>query len=955
MLFRISLAALAAVLALAGCEQATPIDDEEPDTRPKFLGTVGDQTYKALQAITPLTLPRARGGNGSLSYRLEEDLPPGLEFDRRTRTLSGTPHLVANEETHYLLTYRVDDSDDNRSSRDADVQRFTISIQPDTVLEKVVSSVAVDAAGGSLKFARLPAPSGGPTISVSGSSTIMAGGAFFLDVVPASRAALDTLLVSVAGESSGYYEIDLDAASSYRLVGLVPHDLDQTRSDLELCVTAVYAIDRAGAAACHSLAIADVRSEDIQVTLSWDADSDVDLEVLGPGGMLLDRGTVSRGADRITNANANCDDPTDTGADDLRNEYVAWSAGTALPGTYTVQVNYRSSCGVSATDYILRVSRGGEVSQVSGTLVVPGLLAPDGATFTIAGGTSPPVIEEGISLTYRGSGDQVFLLNPAGEILDTTPVTLNLGGADAEVYLVATNTGFHPMAPRVERLDGVSAAAHGSTQTAARRRLAARGAAVPARAWVTTFNNERALPQAGTCAAQQSRPTTRVGATHTFRDFDAATGAWVEFRATARKVATDGNTRLTVWVPDGDWQACADCVQPQMVDAIADRLLNPDEINDIYHLAKEIFGEPWDRHERPCLIAPESADDLHILLFDIDGDGVPATADEPRTLGFFAAKDLYLRNGADPVIDSSNERLLFYLDAPLLARADGATWEESDRWPRRMVATLAHEMQHMIHFFQKRVSKDAPSEAWLNEMASTVAEELIFGKLVPPIAALEGPRGVVHDGPRGVVHDDPTAGDYPNQNGLLPLYNLHNDIRVTAWYGDPSNAAINYALGAYLVRTYGATLFGAIVQNEQTGVDAIAWALDDQGHRDSFGDVLANWAVGNLLSDNTDLDPMGPYGRYRYNSGTWFPTSARSVTFLLGSINLFHYRYAAGGVEQDGPFLYSLAGFNQRTMPPHSNMYATLEPPDSGTVRLRVDAVRDNRIALVVKEVEVQE
>ena len=950
MLFRISLAALAVVLALAGCEQATPVDDREPDTAPEFSGTVADHTFKALQAIAPVTLPRARGGNGDLRYRLDGELPHGLEFDHRSRTLSGIPSVVgSNEERSYSLTYRVDDADDNRSSRDADIQRFTITIQPDTVLEKVVSSISVGAAGGGLKFARLPTPSGGPAVSVDGSSTIIAGGAFFLDVVPASGAALDTLLVSVAGESSGYYEIDLEAAaSSYRLVGLVPHDLDQTRSGLELCVTAVYAIDRAGAAACHNLAIADVIPGDVQVTLSWDADSDLDLEVLGPTGMLLERGTASRGTDRVINANANCDVPSDTGGDDLRNEYVAWS-GPAAPGPYTVQVNYRSSCGVAETDYVLRVSRDGAVSEVSGTLVVPGRLVLDAATFTIAGGDSR-VIEDAISLTYGGSGDQVFLLNPRGEVLDATPVRLNLGGANAEVYLVATNTGFHPMAPRVERLDGVSAAAHGSTPGAARvaqRRLAARGAEVPARAWVTTFNNERPLPQAGTCAAQQSRPTTRVGATHVFRDFDAATGAWVEFQAKARKVAADGNTMLTVWVPDGDWQNCTDCVQQQMVDAIADRLLNSDEINDIYYLVTAIFGAPWGEHERPCLIAPESADDLHILLYDIDGDGVPATADEPRTLGFFAAKDLYLRNNTDAVIDSSNERLLFYLDAPLLARADDQTWDVSDPWPRRMVATLAHELQHMIHFFRKRVSQDAASEAWLNEMASTVAEELVIGKLTPSIASL--------DGPRGVVHSESTAGIDQNRNGLLPLYNLHNDIRVTAWHGDPSNAAINYALGAYLVRTYGAALFGEIMQSEYAGTEAIARTLERQGHQVSFGDVLANWAVAILLSDNTDLDPMGPYGRYRYNSGTWFPTTVRGVTFLLGSINLYHYRYVAGGVERDGPFLYSLDGFNERTQPPHSNMYATLGA-NTGAVRLRVDAVQGNRIAVVVKEVEkVQE
>ena len=361
--------------------------------------------------------------------------------------------------------------------------------------------------------------------------------------------------------------------------------------------------------------------------------------------------------------------------------------------------------------------------------------------------------------------------------------------------------------------------------------------------------------------------------------------------ATARKIAEDGNTRLTVWVADANWRTCTDCVEQQMVDAIADRLLSPDEINDVYHLVTATFGVPWGPHERPCLIAPDSGGDLHILLYDIDRDGVPAAPDEPRTLGFFAAKDNYLRNSSVPVIESSNERLLFYLDAPLLARADGPTWEESDLWPRRMVATLAHEMQHMIHFFQKRVSQDAASEAWLNEMASTVAEDLIVGKLVPPIAGL--------DGPRGVVHDNPTAGASQNRNGLLPLYNLHNDIRVTAWHGDPSNAAINYALGAYLVRTYGATLFRGIVQHPRTGVDAIVSTLRNQGHRVSFGDVLANWAVANLLSDNTNPN-TNPGDRYQYNSGTWFPSTVGGVTFLLGSINLYHYRYLAGGGRTGG-------------------------------------------------------
>ena len=61
--------------------------------------------------------------------------------------------------------------------------------------------------------------------------------------------------------------------------------------------------------------------------------------------------------------------------------------------------------------------------------------------------------------------------------------------------------------------------------------------------------------------------------------------------------------------------------------------------------------------------------------------------------------------------------------------------------------------------------------------------------------------------------------DYLRQT---PLYNQNNDIQVTTWNGSLENYSINYALGAYLARTYGgAALFQAIVQNTGTGIDAI--------------------------------------------------------------------------------------------------------------------------------------
>ena len=188
---------------------------------------------------------------------------------------------------------------------------------------------------------------------------------------------------------------------------------------------------------------------------------------------------------------------------------------------------------------------------------------------------------------------------------------------------------------------------------------------------------------------------------------------------------------------------------------------------------------------------------------------------------------------------------------------------------------------------------------------------------------------------------------------------MFNDIQVTRWNSSIANYAINYALGAYLARTYGgAELFSHIVQSDRAGVDAIEAALDALGHDVSFAEVMANWAAANLLSDNTEA-PVP----YRYNPGTWTTSHAGGQEFRLGSINLYNYVFVPGGLPNPdfigpdyalrlahrGPYLHSLRGFNARTQPPHSNMYTTLGR-NSGSLRLSVTADTQNIITVVVKE-----
>ena len=574
--------------------------------------------------------------------------------------------------------------------------------------------------------------------------------------------------------------------------------------------------------------------------------------------------------------------------------------------------------------------------------------------FTITIGEDAP---DGLTSRYRGRGDQVFVLNPEGEELDEALYTLDLGDATAGVYVIATNTAGHEVDPTIVRADprdntakGLAAAGLDGRAAEPRPEASAR---VAERTWITEFNNNAPLSRtrdySGLRASASARARRGVaeGDRYDFRDWDDNQNL-VSIPATARRVVTDGETTVALWVADREWgpdcSGAGPCVTQEMVAALAERFLRPGGGNDIHDWVTAIYGEPWGPHSYENMIPPEAAGEIHILLFDIQGDGAPEPG-ECRIVGFYWGLHNLLRNPEVPFTRLSAERLIFFMDSVFMALPEGPTWEVTDRRPSIVISTLAHEYQHMIHFYQKRVLRDAGSETWLNEMASEVGEDLIADKLKV-------------NGPRGVAYDDPTAGRPGNERGRLPYYNLFNDIQVTAWGGKIANYAVNYALGAYLARTYGgAELFSEIVQSGNAGVDAIEAALAAGGHEVTFGEVLADWGVATLLSDRTAVP-----SRYRYNAGTWSVSHAGGEEYRLGSIDLYNYRYEppeqvsdcvgpdlANRPAQEGPYLHTLESFNERRQPSHSNKMATLGR-NSGQVRLRVTVVGDNRITVVVKE-----
>ena len=111
-----SWAAIVELDALASAAQLAPAvaTTVAADKFPTFVGgSVSDQDYTQYAPVDSWTLPGAVDGDGDLTYTLSPELPAGLDFDGKARTISGTP-ASALEETRYTLTATDEDGDDTR-------------------------------------------------------------------------------------------------------------------------------------------------------------------------------------------------------------------------------------------------------------------------------------------------------------------------------------------------------------------------------------------------------------------------------------------------------------------------------------------------------------------------------------------------------------------------------------------------------------------------------------------------------------------------------------------------------------------------------------------------------------------------------------------------------------------------------------------------------------------------
>lgn len=213
----------------------------------------------------------------------------------------------------------------------------------------------------------------------------------------------------------------------------------------------------------------------------------------------------------------------------------------------------------------------------------------------------------------------------------------------------------------------------------------------------------------------------------------------------------------------------------------------------IYPANRAFFGSEW---------TPGVDGDPHLSVLHARRIG-------SSVAGYYWSADEY----PTEVRPDSNQMEMFYINA-----------DNANIGSAFYLGTLAHEFQHMIHWYN-----DRNEETWLNEGLSELAS-LINGF-------------------------DPGGSDYS--------WSVRPDTQLTTWSDDDARFA-HYG-GAYLFATYLLDRFGeeltqAVVAHPANGITSIDAVLAEHDTGLSFVDVFADWVAAVYLDD-----PQLADGRFGYD------------------------------------------------------------------------------------------
>jgi len=283
------------------------------------------------------------------------------------------------------------------------------------VITSYVTGVEVlDDAAESQQLVNQPLGAGepdGPVAQVIETTTVVNGGSVQETITSEQeftvvRFALEELLVptpTATGDDAGPAPAPTSTGAPAR--GYHEIKLRQPSTTVDLVVTVAQALPgqsfmfyfavadaagKQGPLAAQSVQALNVGTGAVQVSISWNVDSDVDLHVVDPNGEEIYFGhpESASGGELDLDSNPDCD------IDGKRNENITWK-DAAPSGTYIVRVSLWDSCGASPSNYVVTVRVAGQPTRTfTGTLEGDGDQGAAGAgvevtTFDVIGLDAP--------------------------------------------------------------------------------------------------------------------------------------------------------------------------------------------------------------------------------------------------------------------------------------------------------------------------------------------------------------------------------------------------------------------------------------------------------------------------------------------------------------------------------------------------------------------------------------
>jgi len=234
-------------------------------------------------------------------------------------------------------------------------------------LETYLARVTLDGVPADYFEGSPPAPGTGPTVTTPAMTDGITGGSLQVDV--SATEPFVTAAIIVDGVD-GYFMVTIPSSKTtaelvVTLAGILPE------LEFDYLVAVAGSDGEFGPYSRTTMDAIQVAGGDIQVSVTWDTEADVDLHVVDPTGQEIYFGNRSAsGGELDLDANAACS------TSPIFQENIGWPKGEAPTGSYTVRVEYWDACGVPQTNYVVTVS------LRPGTPTIPGQPGPTVQTFT---------------------------------------------------------------------------------------------------------------------------------------------------------------------------------------------------------------------------------------------------------------------------------------------------------------------------------------------------------------------------------------------------------------------------------------------------------------------------------------------------------------------------------------------------------------------------------------------